>query len=140
MGVYRMGRLSVWNVDTEVLKAFKNFVISKHGKLHSALSEEVTNALREYLKTRAHTHSEKGSRIVRDAKILKREILKIAEPGGTLHKNQITQLAVRNLGIGDWRSIKIRVNYLVATDFLSTGMYRGTYIVKGGLHNETSNP
>jgi len=129
--------------DEKVWIEFKDYVLNKYGKLHTVLGEELTEAIREYLKGRiggnTHTHSRK-SRIVKEAEVLKHEILKIAEPGGSVHKNQITRLAVRSLGIGDWRSVRIRVNYLVGTGFLSTGMYRGAYIVNGGLRDEAINP
>ena len=44
-----MGRLDVKNVDDQVLQEFKQFVLSKYGRLRGVLSIEVTEALRFYL-------------------------------------------------------------------------------------------
>ena len=51
-------RLDVMNVDRTVCEAFKGFVVQRHGKLRGALSEEVTQAMAEYLSNHAHTHEE----------------------------------------------------------------------------------
>ena len=42
-------RVNAMKVDRKIGEAFKLFVVQKHGKLRGAFSEEVTNALREYL-------------------------------------------------------------------------------------------
>jgi len=52
-----MGRLNARNIDDEVLKKFKTIVIPRHGKLHGAFSEELTEALQLYLEA----YSEEGS-------------------------------------------------------------------------------
>jgi hypothetical protein len=43
-------RIDAKNVDREVGEAFKSYVFEKHGKIRGAFSEEVTKALKEYLK------------------------------------------------------------------------------------------
>jgi len=49
-------RVDAKNVDRKVGEAFKSYVLKKHGKLRGSYSEEVTNALKEYLqKNEEHT-------------------------------------------------------------------------------------
>ena len=51
-------RVDAMNVDAGVCEAFKSFVVQKHGKLRGAFSEEITQAMAEYLIVHAHTHEE----------------------------------------------------------------------------------
>lgn len=117
-----MGRLSVWNVDDEVLNAFKEFVIQKHQKLHKALSVEVTNALKEYLQNRKineGTHTHFPGKVVREIPELKKAILEKVEMGGSVPKSMVANIVRQVSGVTDKRPIENRINALVADGFLT---------------------
>jgi len=131
------------NIDAETWNEFRSLVAYKENKLHGVLGEAVTEALKLYIErfkstsNSTHTHfRKKKGKIAEDAEVLKQKILDIAEPGGTIHKSQIEQIAAGCLGIGDGRSVRARINYLVGTGFLSLGTIRGTYRINGGAKNE----
>jgi len=75
--------------DDEIWLEFKDYVLAKHGKLHGALGEELTEALRYYLKekpTRTHinsaysnAYSNVGSRTLKNLKEITDRVLKLTE-------------------------------------------------------------
>ncbi|MEM1820964.1 MAG: hypothetical protein QXU64_05180 [Thermofilaceae archaeon] len=50
-----MGKSIGVRIDERVWEEFKRYVLEKHGKLHTVLGMEVTEALRAYLRTHAQT-------------------------------------------------------------------------------------
>jgi len=109
--------------DEEVWWRFKDFVLKKHGKLHTALSEEITRALKEYLdkQTCTHTHfstSKHTRKLKKEIETIKEEILKRVEAGGTLHQNMLESMVREVSKVINGRSIKNRINTLIADGFL----------------------
>ena len=117
-----MGKLiSVRIPDETIWFGFKDFVLKKHGKLHTVLAEEVAMALEAYLKTQStHTHyaDPPSATALSQAEILKKEILKIASPGASLAEKHIGHIITTSLGIHDRRSIRNKIEALIAVGLL----------------------
>lgn len=104
--------------DGKTWLEFKDFVLRKHGKLHTALGDELTEAIKQYLRSdRAHTKN-LSSRVLKEAEAVKGEILKKVSPGGSLPQNMLENLVRRASGVMDKRSIRNRIEALVAVGFL----------------------
>jgi hypothetical protein len=105
--------------DEEVWASFKRFVIAKHGKLHTALGLELTEAIRRYLREEEGAHTQNSSKKAqREVDCLKKEILKLVEPGGSLPRRMLENIVRRTSGVIDKRSVGDRIEALVAEGFL----------------------
>jgi hypothetical protein len=116
-----MGRLEAWNIDDEVLQQFKEYVVRKHGKLHSALSEEVTNALRDYL-SKVATQTpvmQIPAKVKKELPLLKKAISTYVEKGGSIPETMLANIIRQTSQVIDYRSIKNRIEALVSVKFLS---------------------
>lgn len=113
-------KISVRTKDEKTWQAFKDFVLGKHGKLHTALGEELVEALRFYLEDtskRAHTHVFSG-KILKEAEKIKRAVLMQVEPGGSIPQKMLENTVRQASAVIDKRSIKSRIEVLVADGFL----------------------
>lgn len=106
--------------DDGLWARFKEYVIHKHGKLHSALGEELCEAIRLYLKEAGGTHTfpNRGVKTSKEIEKIKREILKIAEPGGAVPKEMLSNIIRKASGVVDKRAVRNRLETLVASGFL----------------------
>jgi len=106
--------------DEEIWLKFKDYVLLKHGKLHTALGEELTEAIKTYLENQStHSHSRNFSgKILKEAKAIEKEILKHVSPGGSLPQNMLEGMVRRVSGVVDKRAVRNRIEALVAMGFL----------------------
>ncbi|MEM2370582.1 MAG: hypothetical protein QXH51_06740 [Candidatus Bathyarchaeia archaeon] len=116
MGIVITVRIS----DENVWYRFKNYVLAKYGKIHGALGEELTKAIRQYLEGKdVHTHMNGGSRrAVGELPELKKAILEKVQPGGSLPKRMLEDIIRKSSHITDRRSVEDRIKALVADGFL----------------------
>jgi len=123
-----MGRkkgVFVW-VDEDVWIRFKQFVFAKHGKLHAALSSELTEALKRYIAEAENTRTQKidctkksiTRKFQRELNSIKEEVLKLVEPGGSIPKPMLSSIIRRVSGVMDRRSVGARIEALIAEGFL----------------------
>ncbi|MCD6572108.1 MAG: hypothetical protein J7K62_02430 [Thermoplasmata archaeon] len=103
--------------DEKTWNEFKDFVLQKHGKLHTALGEELIEAIKTYLKNQS-THTQLSGKALKEAEALKKEILKYVRPGGSLPQNFLETMVRRVSGVYDRRSIKNRIETLLAIGFI----------------------
>jgi len=104
--------------DEEVWLKFKDYVLQKHGKLHTALGEELTKAIKTYLENQSARTRNFSGKILRDAKAIEKEILKHVSPGGSLPQNMLEGMIRRVSGVVDKRAVRNRIEALVAIGFL----------------------
>jgi len=107
--------------DWETWLKFKEFVISKHGKLHSALSDELTEALAHYMHTRTsskQSNPNPNSRIAKELSKLKEAILEKVEVGGSIPKPMLTSIIKQACNVYDERAVRSRIHALLASHFL----------------------
>lgn len=106
--------------DAETWNEFKEFVVRKHGKLHTALGDELIKAIKEYMRReRARTHNNFSNKnLKKEAETLKKEILSHVEPGGSLSQNVLEGIVRRASGVMNKRSVRDRIETLVAVGFL----------------------
>lgn len=113
-------KISVRAKDEKTWQEFKDFVLEKHGKLHTALGEELIEALKFYLEDankRMHTHN-LSDKALKEADKIKREVLKRVEPGGSVPQQMLENIVRQASAVMDKRSVKNRIEVLVATGFL----------------------
>jgi len=119
-----MGRhISVQMRNEEIWLKFKDFVLRKHRKLHSALADEVFAALEFYLEAQgAHTQISDPPALTKKAQkeseILKRKVLEKVSPGGSLPQKMLENIVRAALLRTDRRTVNGRIENLVATGFL----------------------
>lgn len=108
--------------DDGVWFEFKDYVLAKHKKLHGALGEELTEALRHYLKekpARTHINSACLSRkAFNELPELKRAILERVEPGGSIPKQMVEGIIRKVSRVTDRRAVDDRIGALIADGFL----------------------
>jgi len=108
--------------DLEVWNRFKSFVVNKHGKLHTALGEELTEAIRQYLERadRANTLKSAGHsrKVMGELPRLKKAILEKVHVGGALPKKMLAKIIRCTSRVGDRRSVDSRIHALIADGFL----------------------
>jgi len=80
--------------DEKTWNEFRDFVLQKHGKLHTALGEELIEAIKTYLKNQ-DTHTQLSGKALKEAEVLKKEILKYVNPGGSLPQNMLESMVRR---------------------------------------------
>jgi len=108
----------VW-VDEDVWSRFKQFVLAKHGKLHAALSSELTEAIKRYLAETGVTYTQdRASRLRRELESIRSEVLKLVEPGGSIPRRMLEDIVRRVSGVMDRRSVGARIEALIAEGFL----------------------
>ncbi len=76
------GRLSVRGLRAETLAEFKDFVRTKHGKLHTAMGKEVERALLLYLNTHTQIYKHSIIEASRSEKTMYTIIMKLKENEG----------------------------------------------------------
>jgi len=107
--------------ESEIWFKFKEFVVQKHGKLHSALGQEVANALKAYLEAQStHTHfsRKRSSKIQRELPKIKEAVLEKVEAGGSIPKQMLANIIRRVSGVSDKRAVGDRIDALIADGFL----------------------
>jgi hypothetical protein len=104
--------------DINLWLRFKDYVLVKHGKLHGTLGEELTEAIKQYLKG-GNTHAQpRSSKVLKELPALKEAVLEKFSPGGLIPKRMLEDI-IRNIsGIVDKRSIHNRIETLIAQNFL----------------------
>lgn len=105
--------------DPEVWEAFKQYVIMKHGKLHTVLGQELQNALIAYMSMdneKKDTHTPKNKHD--DIDQIKQEISKYVQPGGSIPKQMLSMIIRKTTGLVDNRAIRNRIEALVADGFI----------------------
>jgi hypothetical protein len=108
--------------NIEVWMEFKDFVVKKHGKLHSALADEVANAFESYLEAQGtRTQNPPGPlsrKATRESEALKKEVLGKVLPGGSLPQRMLENIVRSCAGVSDRRAVKAKIETLVAVGFL----------------------
>ena len=116
-------RVGVMIQHPEVWEEFKAYVIRKWGKKHTAMALELEEAIKQYLASQQCTssgrvHTRTSKKAPKDLEIVKKEILKQVNPGGSLPKNMLQAIIRQSTGIVDRRSVDDRICFLVASGFL----------------------
>ena len=110
-----MADLHIANVDPEVLREFKRFVLNKHGKLRGALSEEVTNALRFYLEyNKDHPHAKLQKHLEKPRKKHLRLLQWLYNFDGELITDRVINKFIRDLGVVSKPTIRDYWNFALA--------------------------
>ncbi|MEM2457151.1 MAG: hypothetical protein QXG58_06490 [Candidatus Bathyarchaeia archaeon] len=109
--------------DDDVWLDFKDYVLAKHGKIHGALGEELTEAVRQYLRNEkgAHTHlsrSRLSRKALNEVPALKKAILEKVEPGGSIPKQMLEGIIRQVSRVMDRRAVNDRIGALIADGFL----------------------
>ena len=105
--------------DKKAYESFKEYVLSKHGKLHGVLGEEIINALKFYMTSQgSSTHT--PVKLVSNGKQgdLKSKILSEAEIGSIFMRPALENVLIRLSGNSDERSVKRMIRKLIAEHFL----------------------
>jgi len=103
--------------NPDIWQKFKEYVVTKHGKLNGALGEELCRAIALYLQMQeTHTHRNQYISVDQDDEIsaIEREILEEVQPGGLVPKEMLATIIARVSGVADDRSIRSRVRRLMA--------------------------
>lgn len=119
----------VRNVDKKTWELFKVKAVSNCGRLWRVMGQELSKALAMYVESDKgrHTHtfsdapdpSRKVSRkVMAERELLEQEIGKVVESGGSVPLKMLHNLIRRTCAVKDHRSIRSRVEMLVATGFL----------------------
>jgi len=123
--------IHVW-VNEEDWERFKDFCLKKHKKLHQALGEELSRAIRHYLECETTTSpsptlvpfSGEGHKddvdaksgvspgLVRELEAIVAEIAKDFEPGGQIPIDLLRQKVVRALGDCGEKKVNRRIRWL----------------------------
>jgi len=91
--------------DAELWRRFKEYVILKYGKLHGALGEELTQAIKQYLEsssTRTHTETQNiSSRTMNNLRKIVKQITKVSSK--EIPQTMLEKMITEKIG-GDWRT------------------------------------
>ena len=110
-----MARLSLRNVDPDVLQEFKRFVLKKHGKLSGALSEEVTKALKFYLEFHdKHPYANLQRNLEKPRKKHIRLLLSLYYFDGDVITDRVLNKFIRDLGVVSKPTIRDYTNFALA--------------------------
>jgi len=120
--------------DDGTWEEFKSYVLSKHGKIHGALGEELLEALREYLHKQKYegsspskSESHKG-RIASELPRLKEAIME--EVGEKeVPRKVIENIIMRVCGVVDEKAVKRRIRALIVDNFLMSSFDKKKFLV-----------
>jgi len=107
--------------DEKIWLQFKEYVLAKHGKLHSALGAELVEALKQYLQNKSCTHTQIqqiSPKFEKELPLIEKAILTHVEKGGSLPESMLANIIRRTIQKIDHRTIKSRIEALVSVGFL----------------------